>query len=176
MVRDTARGYAQTQLFPRITNQYRNESYDPDIIPEMGQLGLLGATIEGYDCAGVSNVAYGLTAFEIEKIDSAYRSQLSVQSSLVMQPIYEFGSEDLKSKYLPKLSKGEYVGSFGLTEPDAGSDPAGMKTTATKISTDTDGTPIYKLNGSKTWISNSPVADVFVVWAKDKEDGKIKLS
>ena len=170
MVRETARGYGESKLLPRVVSQYNNETYNPDIIPEMGELGLLGATIEGYDCAGVSSVAYGLTCYEIEKIDSGYRSTLSVQSSLVMGPIYEHGSDELKNKYLPKLAKGEYVGCFGLTEPDAGSDPASMKTVEKKVSNDSDGTPIYKLNGSKTWISNSPVADVFVVWCKDSED------
>eukprot|EP01084_Bolivina_argentea_P226824 383088_1 len=126
-------------------------------------------TIDGYGCAGVSSVAYGLTNYEIEKIDSAYRSTLSVQSSLVMGPIYQFGSNELKEKYLPKLCTGEYVGCFGLTEPDAGSDPANMKTTCKKLS---DG--MYELNGSKTWISHSPIADVFIIWCKDINDGKIK--
>eukprot|EP01084_Bolivina_argentea_P226825 383089_1 len=169
LVSETAKNYAETSLAPRIINQYRDESYDPDIIPEMGAMGLLGSTIDGYGCAGVSSVAYGLTNYEIEKIDSAYRSTLSVQSSLVMGPIYQFGSNELKEKYLPKLCTGEYVGCFGLTEPDAGSDPANMKTTCKKLS---DG--MYELNGSKTWISHSPIADVFIIWCKDINDGKIK--
>jgi len=171
-VQETARHFAENSLRPRITKQYRDESYDPDIIPEMGQMGLLGSTINGYDCAGVSSVSYGLTCYEVEKVDSAYRSTLSVQSSLVMGPINEFGSDELKQKYLPPLAKGELVGCFGLTEPDAGSDPASMKTTCRKAS-DRDG--MYVINGNKTWISHSPIADVFIIWCRDLDNnGRIK--
>ncbi len=163
MVRDTARAYAQEKLLPRIVDAYNEEKEDPRLIPEMGELGLLGPTIHGYDCAGVSYVAYGLIAREIEMVDSSYRSTLSVQSSLVMWPIYNYGTEQQRQKYLPKLASGEWVGAFGLTEPDHGSDPGGMKTRAKRV----DGG--YQINGAKMWISNAPIADVFVVWAKDDE-------
>ena len=164
MVQETARQYAQEKLMPRIIEAYNDEKEDPDIIPEMGELGLLGPTIHGYGCAGVSYVSYGLIAREIEKVDSSYRSTLSVQSSLVMWPIYNYGTEAQREKYLPKLASGEWVGAFGLTEPDHGSDPGGMKTRAIKV----DGG--YQLNGAKMWISNAPLAQVFVVWAKDDDD------
>ena len=163
MVMDTARGYAQDKLMPRILEAFRHEKTDPDIFREMGALGLLGLTIDGYGCAGMNYVTYGLVAREVERVDSGYRSMMSVQSSLVMHPIYTFGTETMREKYLPKLATGEYIGCFGLTEPDAGSDPGGMKTRAKKV----DGG--YILHGSKMWISNSPIADVFVVWAKDDE-------
>jgi glutaryl-CoA dehydrogenase len=161
MIRDTAHEYCQSKLLPRVTNAYLNEHTDREIFNEMGELGLLGITIpEEYGCAGANYVSYGLVAREVERVDSGYRSMNSVQSSLVMYPIYTYGSEEQRRKYLPKLATGEWVGCFGLTEPDAGSDPGSMKTRAEKVS---DG---YKLNGSKMWISNSPIADVFVVWAK----------
>ncbi len=161
MVRDTARDYAQDKLMPRVLEAYRNEHFDTEIMKEFGELGLLGPTIpEEYGGAGVSNVCYGLIAREVERVDSGYRSALSVQSSLVMHPINAYGSEEQKQKYLPKLATGELIGCFGLTEPDFGSDPGGMKTRAEKI----DGG--YKLSGSKMWISNAPVADVFIIWAK----------
>ncbi|MBT4932251.1 MAG: acyl-CoA dehydrogenase [Rhodospirillaceae bacterium] len=161
LVRDTARDYAQDKLMGRILEANRNETFDPDIMKEMGELGLLGPTLpEEYGCAGVSNVSYGLAAREIERVDSGYRSAMSVQSSLVMFPIYEYGSEEQRLKYLPKLATAELIGCFGLTEPDHGSDPGGMKTRAEKV----DGG--YKLTGNKMWISNSPIADVMVVWAK----------
>jgi glutaryl-CoA dehydrogenase len=167
MVRDTARDYAQDKLMPRILDAYRNENFDPDIMTEMGELGLLGPTIpDEYGGAGVSNVCYGLIAREVERVDSGYRSALSVQSSLVMHPIHAYGSEEQKQKYLPKLATAELIGCFGLTEPDFGSDPGGMKTRAEKI----DGG--YKLTGSKMWISNAPIADVFIIWAK--LDGKVR--
>jgi len=161
LVRDTARQYAQEQLLPRVREAYRREHTDPAIFREMGALGLLGATIEGYGCAGVNYVCYGLMAREIEAVDSGYRSMMSVQSSLVMHPIYHFGSQAQREKYLPRLASGEAIGCFGLTEPDHGSDPGGMSTRARTV----DGG--YLLSGAKTWISNSPIADVFVVWAKD---------
>ena len=161
MIRDTARDYAQEKLQPRVTEAYAKEKTDREIFNEMGQLGLLGVTLpEDYGCANAGYVSYGLVAREIERVDSGYRSMMSVQSSLVMYPIYAYGSEAQRKKYLPKLASGEWVGCFGLTEPDAGSDPAGMKTRAEKVA---DG---YQLTGSKMWISNSPIADVFVVWAK----------
>ena len=160
MIRDTARQYAQEQLLPRVKEAFRNESTDPSIFKEMGALGLLGSTIQGYGCAGVDYISYGLIAREIERVDSGYRSMLSVQSSLVMYPIYAFGTEEQREKYLPKLATGEWIGCFGLTEPDHGSDPGGMVTRARSV----DGG--YRLSGSKMWISNSPIADVFVVWAK----------
>ena len=166
MVRDTARAYAQEKLAPRIIDAFANEVTDPAIFREMGELGLLGPTIpEEYGGVGASYVAYGLVAHEVERIDSGYRSMMSVQSSLVMYPIHAYGSEEQKRKYLPKLASGEWIGCFGLTEPDAGSDPGGMKTRAVK----TDGG--YRLSGSKTWISNAPIADVFVVWAKSDAHG-----
>jgi glutaryl-CoA dehydrogenase len=161
LVRDTTRQYAQEQLLPRVREAYRREHTDPAIFREMGALGLLGATIEGYGCAGVNYVCYGLMAREIEAVDSGYRSMMSVQSSLVMHPIYHFGSQAQREKYLPRLASGEAIGCFGLTEPDHGSDPGGMSTRARSV----DGG--YLLSGAKTWISNSPIADVFVVWAKD---------
>jgi glutaryl-CoA dehydrogenase len=160
-IRDAAHDYCQEKLFPRALEANRHEKFDREIMNEMGAMGFLGATLEGYGCAGVGYVSYGLIAREIERVDSGYRSAFSVQSSLVMYPIWAFGSDAQKEKYLPGLQKGELVGCFGLTEPDAGSDPGSMRTRAKK----TDGG--YVLNGSKTWISNSPIADVFVVWAKD---------
>ncbi len=170
MLRDAARSYAQEKLQPRVIAAYREESTDPAIFREMGAMGLLGATIpEEYGGLGASYVAYGLIAREVERVDSGYRSMMSVQSSLVMYPIYAYGTENQRAKYLPKLGSGEWIGCFGLTEPDAGSDPAGMKTTARKTATG------YVLNGAKMWISNAPIADVFVVWAKsDAHGGKIK--
>jgi glutaryl-CoA dehydrogenase len=167
LVRDTARHYAQDKLMPRVLEANRHERYDPDVVREMGELGFLGATIEGYGCAGVNHVCYGLIAREIERVDSAYRSQLSVQSSLVMHPIHAYGSEEQRQKYLPGLAKGELVGCFGLTEPDHGSDPGSMTTRARKVEGG------YALSGAKNWITNSPVADVFVVWAKN-DQGKIR--
>ena len=167
MVRDTARDYAQDKLMPRILEANRHEIFHREIMTEMGALGLLGSTLEGYGCAGTNYVSYGLIAREVERVDSGYRSAMSVQSSLVMYPIYAFGTDAVKDKFLPKLATGEYVGCFGLTEPDAGSDPAGMKTRAKKV----DGG--YVLKGSKMWITNSPIADVFVVWGKD-EAGDIR--
>ncbi|MCA0271290.1 MAG: acyl-CoA dehydrogenase [Proteobacteria bacterium] len=170
MLRDGARAYAQEKLQPRVIAAYREESTDPAIFREMGEMGLLGVTVpEEYGGIGASYVAYGLIAREVERVDSGYRSMMSVQSSLVMYPIYAYGSEEQRKKYLPKLASGEYIGCFGLTEPDAGSDPAGMKTRATKTANG------YVLNGSKMWISNAPIADVFVVWAKsDAHGGKIR--
>ncbi|KAF8940805.1 hypothetical protein BGZ58_004719 [Dissophora ornata] len=168
-VRDVAREYCQEKLMPRITKANRYEQFDREILSEMGELGLLGSTIEGYGCAGVSSVAYGLTAREVERVDSGYRSAMSVQSSLVMHPIYAYGTEAQKEKWLPRLAKGEIVGCFGLTEPNHGSDPGSMETVAKKVNGH------YVINGSKTWITNSPIADVFVIWAKDQSDGnKIK--
>lgn len=167
MIRDSAREYCQSKLMPRVLEANRHERFDREIMNEMGELGLLGITVDGYGCAGASYVAYGLVAREVERVDSGYRSACSVQSSLVMYPIYKYGSEAQKQKYLPKLASGEFVGCFGLTEPDAGSDPAGMKTRARKV----DGG--YLMSGSKMWITNSPIADVFVVWAKNDE-GKIR--
>jgi glutaryl-CoA dehydrogenase len=171
LVRDATRAYCQDKLMPRVLEGNRNEVFYPEMMQEAGELGLLGSTIKGYGCPGVSYVAYGLIAREIERVDSAYRSTLSVQSSLVMWPIYAYGSEAHRNRYLPKLASGEWVGSFGLTEPDAGSDPAGMKTRATPV----DGG--YRLNGAKMWITNSPVAEVFVVWAKleNPETGKDEI-
>ncbi len=166
MIRDTAKAFAQSELQPRVIDAFRDEVDAPELFPLMGQAGLLGATIpEEYGGVGASYVAYGLIAREIERVDSGYRSMASVQSSLVMHPIHAYGSEEQRRKYLPGLSSGELIGCFGLTEPDAGSDPAGMKTVAKK---DGDG---YRISGSKTWISNSPFADVFVVWAKSEEHG-----
>ena len=166
MMRDSARAYAQEKLQPRVIAAYREEKTDPAIFREMGEMGLLGVTIpEEYGGLGASYVSYGLVAREIERVDSGYRSMMSVQSSLVMYPIYAYGSEEQRQKYLPKLASGEFIGCFGLTEPDAGSDPGGMKTTARKTATG------YVLNGTKMWISNSPIADVFVVWAKSEAHG-----
>ncbi len=170
MIAASAGAYAQEKLQPRITSAFQNEETDPDIFREMGEMGLLGTTVpEEYGGIGAGYVSYGLVAREVERVDSGYRSMMSVQSSLVMYPIYAYGSEAQRQKYLPKLASGEWIGCFGLTEPDAGSDPAAMKTRAEKI----DGG--YRLTGSKMWISNSPIADVFVVWAKsDAHDGKIR--
>jgi glutaryl-CoA dehydrogenase len=170
MLRDAARDYAQAKLQPRVVAAYREETTDPGIFREMGEMGLLGVTIpEEYGGLGASYVAYGLVAREVERVDSGYRSMMSVQSSLVMYPIYAYGTEAQRQKYLPKLASGEWIGCFGLTEPDAGSDPSGMKTTAKKTANG------YVLNGAKMWISNAPIADVFVVWAKSEaHGGKIK--
>ncbi len=166
-IRDMTHAYAQEKLQPRVLMAFREERFDREIMNELGELGLLGATLSTHDCADVSYVAYGLIAREIERVDSGYRSAYSVQSSLVMYPISAFGSAALKDKYLPKLRTGEWVGCFGLTEPDAGSDPASMRTIARKV----DGG--YLISGSKTWISNSPIADLCLVWAKD-EAGDIR--
>ncbi len=170
MIRDAAHAYAQEKLQPRVIDAFANEETDPEIFREMGDMGLLGVTIpEEYGGLGGGYVSYGLVAREVERVDSGYRSMMSVQASLVMYPIYAYGSEEQRRKYLPKLCSGEWIGCFGLTEPDAGSDPAGMKTRAVKTATG------YKLTGSKMWISNAPIADVFVVWAKsDEHDGKIR--
>ena len=166
LIKSTAHEYAQAKLLPRVEDAFLEEQTDKNIFKEMGELGLLGITIpEKYGCAGASYVSYGLVAKEIERVDSGYRSMMSVQSSLVMHPIYAYGTEDQRQKYLPKLASGELIGCFGLTEPDAGSDPSSMKTTASKVKGG------YSLSGSKMWISNSPIADVFVVWAKSKEHG-----
>lgn len=168
MVRDAARAYAQDKLKPRVLESFRHEKTDPAIFREMGELGLMGPTIPAeYGGAGLNYVSYGLIAREIERVDSGFRSMMSVQSSLVMLPIYEFGTEDQRKKYLPKLANGEWIGCFGLTEPNHGSDPGGMETRAKKVDAG------YTLSGSKMWISNSPIADIFVVWAKDDE-GKIR--
>jgi glutaryl-CoA dehydrogenase len=161
LIRDSARAFAQEKLMPRIKTAFRDEKVDHDLLPEMGQLGFLGATITGYGCAGASSVSYGLVAREMERVDSGYRSTLSVQSSLVMHPIHAYGTEEQRKKYLPGLAAGTLVGCFGLTEPDHGSDAGGMKSRARKV----DGG--YVLKGAKMWISNSPIADVMVVWAKD---------
>ena len=169
MIIDSTKSFANQYLKPRILNDYKNEIVDKNIFKEMGQMGILGPTIKGYNCLGDSYLTYGLIAKEIEAIDSGYRSMFSVQSSLVMNPINKFGLEEQKNKYLPELASGNMIGCFGLTEPDHGSNPAGMITNAQK-----DGNQ-YILNGSKTWISNSPIADLFLVWAKDKsDDNKIK--
>lgn len=170
LIMETARAYAQEKLLPRVIEAYREEKTDRDIFNEMGELGLLGLTLpEEYGCAAASYVSYGLVAREVERVDSGYRSMMSVQSSLVMHPIHAYGTEEQRKKYLPKLASGEFVGCFGLTEPDAGSDPAGMRTRAAKIEGG------YRLTGSKMWISNSPFADVFVVWAKSEaHDGAIR--
>ena len=161
MIRDTARDYAQDKLMPRVLEAYRNETFDTEIMSEMGELGILGPTIpEEFGGAGVNHTSYGLIAREIERVDSGYRSAFSVQSSLVMHPIHAYGSDEQKATYLPKLARGELIGCFGLTEPDFGSDPNGMKTKAEKI----DGG--YRISGSKMWISNAPVADVFIIWAR----------
>ena len=166
MIRDTARAYAEDRLAPRIVEAFAKEHTDPAIFREMGELGLLGPTIpEEFGGVGASYVAYGLIAREVERIDSGYRSMMSVQSSLVMYPIHAYGSDEQKHRYLPKLASGEWIGCFGLTEPDAGSDPGGMRTTAKKVEGG------YVLSGAKTWISNAPIADVFVIWAKSEAHG-----
>ena len=167
LVRDSTAQYAQDKLKPRVQQAYRTEETDLGIFKEMGEMGLLGPTIHGYGCPGVDYISYGLIAREVERVDSGYRSMMSVQSSLVMYPIYAYGSEAQREKYLPKLATGEWIGCFGLTEPDHGSDPSGMLTRARSV----DGG--YSISGSKMWISNSPIADVFVVWAKT-DDGKIR--
>ncbi|MAR74192.1 acyl-CoA dehydrogenase [Halomonas sp.] len=163
MVQQTAHDYCQEKLLPRVLEANRHERFDREIMNEMGELGLLGATIDGYGCAGMNYVSYGLIAREVERVDSGYRSAMSVQSSLVMYPIHAFGSDAQRDRYLPKLASGEWVGCFGLTEPDHGSDPGSMSTRAYR--TDSG----WRLNGTKTWITNSPIADVFVVWARDEE-------
>ncbi|HWA42097.1 MAG TPA: acyl-CoA dehydrogenase [Hypericibacter adhaerens] len=167
LIRNTARGYCQEKLMPRVLEANRKERFDREIMNELGELGLLGSTIEGYGCAGVNYVSYGLIAREVERVDSGYRSAMSVQSSLVMHPIHAYGTETQRQKYLPRLAKGELVGCFGLTEPDASSDPGSMRTRARKVD---DG---YILKGAKMWITNSPIADVMVVWAKD-DSGQIR--
>jgi glutaryl-CoA dehydrogenase len=167
MIRDSARAYCQEKLMPRVIEANRHEKFHREIMNEMGELGFLGATLEGYGCAGVNNVSYGLIAREVERVDSGYRSALSVQSSLVMYPIHAFGTEAQREKYLPRLATGEWIGCFGLTEPDHGSDPGGMVTRAKKA----DGG--FRLNGVKMWITNAPLADVFLIWAKD-EHGVIR--
>ncbi|MFL2704913.1 MAG: acyl-CoA dehydrogenase [Gammaproteobacteria bacterium] len=163
LIRDSANDFCQKSLMPRILEANRDEIFDKDIYKELGNLGLLGAPITGYGCAGTNYVSYGLITREIERVDSSYRSAYSVQTSLAMHPIHKFGSEEQKDHYLPKMAKGEMIGCFGLTEPDAGSDPGSMKSTAKK----TKGG--YKLSGSKTWITNSPIADLLIIWAKDEE-------
>ena len=163
LIRDSANDFCQKSLMPRILEANRDEIFDKDIYKELGNLGLLGAPIKGYGCAGTNYVSYGLITREIERVDSSYRSAYSVQTSLAMHPIHKFGSEEQKDHYLPKMAKGEMIGCFGLTEPDAGSDPGSMKSTAKK----TKGG--YKLSGSKTWITNSPIADLLIIWAKDEE-------
>jgi glutaryl-CoA dehydrogenase len=165
MVRDAARAYAQGKLLPRVKSAFREERFDRAIMNEMGELGLLGPTIDGYGCTNVGYVCYGLIAREVERVDSGYRSAMSVQSSLVMYPIYAFGTEAQRQRYLPKLATGEYVGCFGLTEPDHGSDAGGMRSRARKVEGG------FVLNGAKMWISNAPVADVMVVWAKTEDEG-----
>ncbi len=167
MVRDGARDFCDNELMPGILEAHRHENFDRNIMRQFGEMGLLGATIQGYGCAGVSYVSYGLIAREVERVDSGYRSAMSVQSSLVMYPIYAYGSEEQREKYLPRLAAGEIVGCFGLTEPNAGSDPAGMQTRARTVSGG------YSLSGAKMWITNSPIADVFVVWAKC-DDEKVR--
>ena len=162
-IQNTARDYCQSELMPRILEANRNETFDKNIYKEMGQLGLLGAPIKGYGCAGVNYVSYGLIAREIERVDSSYRSAYSVQTSLAMHAIHKFGSEEQKNHYLPEMAKGNLIVCFGLTEPDAGSDPGSMKTNAKKSNNG------YILNGSKTWITNSPIADVLIIWAKDEQ-------
>ncbi|XP_013410858.1 glutaryl-CoA dehydrogenase, mitochondrial [Lingula anatina] len=171
LLRDQFRSYCTDRLMPRIVEANRHEIFHREIIPEMGELGVLGPTIQGYGCAGTTSVAYGLIARELERVDSGYRSAMSVQSSLVMHPIYSYGSEAQKEKYLPRLAKGELIGCFGLTEPNHGSDPSGMETKATY----NPASKTFTLNGSKSWITNSPIADVFVVWAKtDSENNRVK--
>jgi glutaryl-CoA dehydrogenase len=163
MIRDNVRDYCQKSLMPRILESNRNETFHPEIFKEMGELGILGATIKGYGCAGINYVSYGLITREIERVDTSYRSTFSVQSSLSMYAIYNFGSEDQKDELLPRMASGELVGCFGLTEPNAGSDPGSMLSRAKKVEGG------YKLNGSKTWITNAPIADIFVIWAKDEQ-------
>lgn len=171
MVRDSFRAYCDDKLMSRIIMANRNEKFDPEIVSEMGSIGVLGPTIKGYGCAGVSSVAYGLIAREVERVDSGYRSAMSVQSSLVMHPIYAYGTEEQKQKYLPKLAKGELIGCFGLTEPNHGSDPSSMETKARY----NPSSKTYTMNGTKSWITNSPIADVFIVWCKcDKDNDKIR--
>ncbi|AXQ29406.1 acyl-CoA dehydrogenase [Solimonas sp. K1W22B-7] len=167
LARDSAHDWCQSRLMPQVRDAHRHERFDRAIVREMGEQGLLGPTLQGYGCAGLNYVSYGLVAREVERVDSGYRSVMSVQSSLVMHPIHAYGSEAQRQKYLPKLASGDWVGCFGLTEPDHGSDPGGMLTRARKV----DGG--YRLHGSKTWITNAPIADVFVVWAKD-DDGAIR--
>jgi len=164
LVQDSIRRFCQEELQPQILAAHREEKIDHQILPRMGELGLLGSTIDGYGCAGLNYVCYGLAAREVERVDSGYRSMMSVQSSLVMHPIHAYGSEAQREKYLPRLATGEWVGCFGLTEPDHGSDPGGMKTRARSVQGG------FRLSGAKMWITNSPIADVFVVWAKDDED------
>ena len=163
IIQKSARDYCQSELMPRILEANRHEIFDKEIYKEMGNLGFLGAPIQGYGCAGVNYVSYGLIAREIERVDSSYRSAFSVQTSLAMHAIYTFGSDDQKNYYLPEMAQGNLIGCFGLTEPDAGSDPGSMKTNSKKV----DGG--YILNGSKTWITNSPIADVLIIWAKDEQ-------
>ena len=164
ILKSSVRSYCQEKLLPRIIDDNRNENFSREIFNEMGELGILGSYLHGYGCAGTNYVSYGLIAREIENIDSAYRSIMSVQTSLVMFPIYHFGTDAQKEEYLPRLAKGEIIGSFGLTEPDAGSDPGAMKTKAIKVKGG------YELTGTKTWISNAPYADVIIVWAKDEDN------
>ena len=164
LVMEAARSYCQEKLYPRVQSAFREERFDREIMNEMGELGFLGSTIEGYGCAGVNHVCYGIVAREVERVDSGYRSAMSVQSSLVMHPIYTYGNEAQRQKYLPKLATGEWVGCFGLTEPDNGSDAGGLTTRAKKV----DGG--YLVSGAKMWISNSPIADIFVIWAKTEDD------
>ena len=166
-IKNSARDYCQSELMPRILEANRNETFDKNIYKEMGEMGFLGAPISGYGCAGVNYVSYGIIAREIERVDSSYRSLYSVQTSLAMYAIYQFGTEEQKEYYLPEMAKGNLIGCFGLTEPDAGSDPSSMKTNAKKTENG------YVLNGSKTWITNSPIADVLIIWAKD-EQGVLK--
>jgi glutaryl-CoA dehydrogenase len=167
-VRDAAHSYCQERLQPRVLMAARHETFDRTIMNELGELGMLGSTIDGYGCPGVNHVSYGLVAREVERVDSGYRSAMSVQSSLVMHPIHAYGNEAQRQKYLPRLATGEWVGCFGLTEPNHGSDPASMLTRAQPV----DGG--YRLKGSKMWITNSPIADVFIVWAKlEDPDGKV---
>ena len=164
LIRDTTRQYCQEKLMPRILEAFRHERFDRAVMTELGGLGLLGSTIDGYGCAGINYVSYGLVAREVERVDSGYRSAMSVQSSLVMHPIHAYGTEAQRQKYLPRLAKGEWIGCFGLTEPNSGSDPGSMSTKARKVSGG------YELSGAKMWISNAPIADVFVVWAKTEDD------
>lgn len=167
LIRDAAHAYAQTKLQPRVVAAFHNEHFDREIMREMGEAGFLGATIQGYGCAGINAVSYGLLAREIERIDSGYRSALSVQSSLVMHAIHAYGSEEQRKKYLPKLATGEWIGCFGLTEPNHGSDPGNMETRAKSAPNG------YILQGNKMWITNSPIADIFIVWAKN-DAGRIR--